>query len=134
MVKKIIFSCLAFFAFTATAAYSEPFSPKVQKDLDSLDKFQEFLPLPMVIYIYNSEEKKMLGDGTISSICKIGAELNKKGIPAFNIMSLNNIFAVYEKEDYSSYGAYAKSMKTLVANIKLSAFIKTTTSTCKNVF
>ena len=32
MVKKIIFSCLAFFAFTATAAYSEPFSPKVQKD------------------------------------------------------------------------------------------------------
>jgi hypothetical protein len=123
---------IAFFAFVPNAC-SQSYSKQILKDLDAISDTKIDL-MPLVVNIYNSEERRLIDNGTIEEICKVGRQMNQKGIPIFNYNGITNIYNIYAREDYSSYGKYAASMKSIVPSIKLSAFIKTVTFACPKVF
>ena len=118
------------FALVGTAVGAEPTVDKYLKEI----KNSEGMPTQLSMYIFNMEEKMLIQSKTVDKICEAGAIFNSKGIPLFNIQSIQKYYDGLEKEDYSSFGKQEESMKIFASSIKLSAFIKTVTSRCPNIF
>ena len=117
-------------AFAGAAASAVPNTDKYLQEI----KNSEGLPIELTVYIFNMEEKMLIESKAVDRICEIGKIFNSKGIPLFNIRSIQRYYDGLEKEDYSSFGKQAESMKIFASSIKLSAFIKTVVSRCPNVF
>ena len=86
------------------------------------------------MYIFNSEEERLIKNGTITLLCKEGSKLNQSSRPFFNYFTISRLYENLMKEDYSSYGSKERDMKILVSNIKLSVIIKSMNSLCPEVF
>jgi hypothetical protein len=134
MLKNICYVNLFIAAFlnSIPPASSQSLSRQLLNDLDALDAKIDLLPL--TVNIFNTEERKLIDSGEVKEVCKIGKQLNQRGIPLLNYMGISNIYNQYKSEDFTSYGAYAAAMKSIVPSIKLSAFLKTVTSICPKVF
>ena len=107
-------------------------APTVENYLQEIKKL-EGIPTELTQYIFNMEEKMLLESKTVEKTCQAGEILNSKGIPLFNMQSIQKYYDALEKQDYSSFGQDEKRMKIFASSIKLSAFIKTMTSLCKHV-
>ena len=116
--------------FAGTAASADPNTEKYLQVI----KNSEGLPIELTVYILNMEEKMLIETKAVDRACEVGKIFNSKGIPLFNIQSIQKYYEGLEKEDYSSFGKQAESMKIFASSIKLSSFIKTVVSRCPNVF
>jgi hypothetical protein len=117
-------------ALTGTTAAEA--APTVENYLQEIKKL-EGIPTELTQYIFNMEEKMLIETKTVEKMCQAGEILNSKGIPLFNMQSIQKYYDALEKQDYSSFGQNEKRMKIFASSIKLSAFIKTMTSLCKHV-
>ena len=123
------FLATGFASAVTTAAIAAPTADKYLQEIKKL----EGIPTELTMYIFNMEEKMLIETKTVEKICKAGEILNSKGIPLFNMQSIQKYYEALEREDYSSFGQDEKRMKIFASSIKLSAFIKTMTSLCKHV-